>query len=308
MEIIGTHRNGTCATHWETRMPDGGVEAAIEAIRGALPRALRGRATTTFGSDEPQDWERPIVGDAPFWEVRVDLHDKGWGPVVGNLRPQPDGHLTWTAWTPYAEGDEGGWPKPGLWTSRPAPIAPPTTWEEAAARDITAAALHNLAAHAVAPHEIRSDGTIWHGGAQIRPLDEADDLRGAADALAAALETTLWRECTGHALHALRIIGVDVHVDAETLAAAQEVTMTGEGGTLVMTRGRCPRRPWEYTPAPPRVRLEMTTAAHGEESVEIRSGALHEKTRAHGHTYLIFWPGEIAGYQPRRQDVEITWR
>lgn len=308
MEITGTHRTGTCATHWETTMPDGGVEAAIEAIRGALPRALRGRATTTFGADTPQDWERPIVGDAPFWEVRTDLHDKGWGPVAGILRPQPDGRLTWTAWTPYAESDEGGWPKPGLWASRPAPIAPPATWEEAAARDITAAALHDLAAHAVAPHEIRSDGVIWHGGAQIRPLDDADDLRGAADALAAALETTLWRECTGHALHALRIIGVDVHVDAETLAAAQEVTMTGEGGTLVMTRERCPRRPWEYTPAPPRVRLEMTTEAHGVERVEIRSGALWEKTRASGHTYLIFWPGEIAGYQPRRQDVEITWR
>ena len=106
MEITGTHRTGTCATHWETTMPDGGVEAAIEAIRGALPRALRGRATTTFGADTPQDWERPIVGDAPFWEVRTDLHDKGWGPVAGILRPQPDGRLTWVAWTPYAEGDE----------------------------------------------------------------------------------------------------------------------------------------------------------------------------------------------------------
>lgn len=308
MIITGTVTAAHSQTRWETPMPDGGVEAAIEAIRGALPRALRGRATTTFGSDEPQDWERPIVGDAPFWEVRVDIHDKGWGPVVGWLRPQPEGRLAWRAWAAYAEGDEARWPKPGLWSSRPEPITPPMTWEEAVARDITAAALQNLAAHAVAPHEIRSDGVIWHGGAQIRPLDEADDLRGAADALAAALETTLWRECTEHALHALRIIGVDADVDAETLAAAQEVTMTGEGGTLVMTLERCSRRPWEYTPAPPRVRLEMTTAAHGEESVEIRSGALWEETRASGHTYLIFWPGEIAGYQPRRQDVEITWR
>lgn len=307
MEITGTHRTGTCATHWETTMPDGGVEAAIEAIRGALPRALRGRATTTFGSDAPQDWERPIVGDAPFWEVRTDLHDKGWGPVAGILRPQPDGRLTWTAWTPYAEGDEGGWPETGLWSSRPAPIVPPTTWEEAAARDITAAALHDLAAHAVAPHEIRSDGVIWHGGVQIRPLDEADDLRGAAAALAAGLEAAIWRECTEHSLHALRIIGVDVHVDAETLAAAQEVTMTGEGGTLVMTLERCGRA-WNGTPTKPRVRLKMTTDAHGEERTSVRSGALWEKTRASGHTYLIFWPGEIAGERPRHQGVKITWQ
>ena len=307
MEITGTHRTGTYATHWETTMPDGGVEAAIEAIRGALPRALRGRATTTFGADTPQDWERPIVGDAPFWEVRTDLHDKGWGPVAGILRPQPDGRLTWAAWTPYAEGDEGGWPKPGLWSSRPAPIVPPTTWEAAASRDITAAALHDLAAHAVAPHEIRSDGVIWHGGTQIRPLDDADDLRGAAAALAAGLEAAIWRECTEHALHALSIIGVDVDVDAETLAAAQEVTMTGEGGTLVMTLERCGRA-WNGTPTKPRVRLEMTTDAHGEERTEVRSGALWEKTRARGHTYLIFWPGEIAGEPPRQQGVEITWR
>lgn len=308
MEIIGTYRTGTCATHWETRMPDGGVEAAIEAIRGALPRALRGRATTTFGADSPQDWERPIVGDAPFWEVRVDIHDNGWGPVAGILRSQPGGRLTWRAWTAYAEDDESRWPKTGRWASRPAPIAPPTTWEEAVARDITAAALHDLAAHAVAPHEIRSDGAIWHGGAQIRPLDEADDLCGAADALATALETTLWRVCTERALHALKIIGVDVDVDAETLAAAQEVTMTGEGGTMTMTLERCHRRPWEYTPSQPRVRLTLTTDVHGEERTSVRSGSLWDETRGRWHTYLIFWPGEVAGEPPRHQGVEITWK
>ncbi len=308
MIITGTKTAAHSQTRWETTMPDGGVEAAIEAIRGALPRALRGRATTTFGAETPQDWERPFVGDAPFWEVRVDLHDKGWGPVVGWLRPHPGGRLTWRAWTAYAEGDESYWPKEGGWPSRPAPLAPPTTWEEAVARDITAAALQDLAAHAVAPHEIRSDGVIWHGGAQIRPLDEADDLRGAADALAAALEAAIWRECTEHTLHALRIIGVDVDVDAETLADAQEVTMTGEGGTLVMTRERCPRRPWEYTPAPPRVRLTLTTEAHGKERTSVRSGALWEKTRGRGHTYLIFWPGEVAGEPPRHQEVKISWR
>lgn len=307
MKINDTHRTGTCATQWATTMPDG-VEAAIEAIRAALPRALRGRATTTFGADTPQDWERPIVGDAPFWEVRVDLHDEGWGPVAGILRPQPDGSLTWVAWTPYAEGDEARWPETGLWASRPTPIAPPTSWEEAVARDITAAALHDLADRAVAPHEIRSDGAIWHGGAQLRPLDGADGLRGAADVLAAALETTLWRVCTERALHALTIIGVDVHVDAETLAAAEEVTMTGEGGTMTMTRGRCRRRPWEYTPAPPRVRLTLTTDAHGEESIEVRAGALWAEVRREDGPFLTFWPGEVAGERPRHQEVKITWR
>ena len=308
MEITGTHRTGTCATHWETTMPNGGVEAAIEAIRGALPRAVGGRDTTTFGADTPPEWERPCVGDAHFWVVRTDLHDKGWGPVAGILRPQPDGRLTWVAWTPYAEGDEGGWPKPGLWSSRPAPIVPPTTWEEAVARDITAAALHDLAAHAVAPHEIRSDGAIWHGGTQMRPLDDADDLRGAAAALAAGLEAALWAVCTRRVVRALRIIGVDVHVDAETLAAAQEVTMTGEGGTLVMTLERCGRA-WNGTPTKPRVRLEMTTDVYGEERTEVRSGALWRETTQDGDfSPLTFWPGDVAGPRPRHQGVEITWR
>ena len=125
MIITGTKTAAHSQTRWETTMPDGGVEAAIEAIRGALPRALRGRATTTFGAETPQDWERPFVGDAPFWEVRVDLHDKGWGPVVGWLRPHPGGRLTWRAWTAYAEGDESYWPKEGGWPRRAAgPVAP----------------------------------------------------------------------------------------------------------------------------------------------------------------------------------------
>lgn len=124
MEIIGTHRTGTCATHWDTNMPDGGVEAAIETIRAALPRALRGRATTTFGADSPQDWERPIVGDAPFWEVRVDIHDNGWGPVAGILRSQPGGRLTWRAWTAYAEDDEVALAQEGQLVQPPRPPRP----------------------------------------------------------------------------------------------------------------------------------------------------------------------------------------
>ena len=51
----------------------------------------------------------------------------------------------------------------------------------------------------------------------------------------------------------------------------------------------------------------MTTDAHGEERTSVHSGALWEKTRASGHTYLIFWPGEIAGERPRHQGVKITW-
>lgn len=289
-------------------MPAGGVDEAVAAIRAVLPRALRGRATVVFGAEGPEEWERPLVGDAPFWTVRVALHDDGWGHVVGSLRPRPGGRLGWSAWCAHAEGDESYWPAPGQWTSQPDPVAPPASWEKAVARDITAAALWDLAQHAVAPHEIRSDGVIWHGRAQLRPLDGADDLRGAAAALAAGLEATVWAVCTRRVVRALRIIGVDVDADEEALAAAQEVTLTGPAGTLTMTLEHCGRA-WNKTPTPPRVKLTMVTDAHGEEHTTVRSGALWRETTDDGRfAPLTFWPGDVAGPRPRRQGVRIAWR
>jgi hypothetical protein len=301
MEIVDKSREDRFTTRWETKMPEGGIDEVFKSIRGALPRALRGESTTIFvKGEEPEDWGLPVEEDNLSWDVYLSARSGSRGCVIGFLSLQGGGILTWNARSAYAEGDERYWPSRRVGhPSHPKPVTPLSSWEEAVARDITAAALHRVAERAVAPHGMRSDGVIWHGGAQFRPLDEADDLHGAAEVLASGLEETLWRNSVSYLSDIFR-------TDIESLLGAKEVTLTTSKGSLTMTRGRCKKVSWSGMPLSPRTSLTMITDTYGRERGEMALGATWHHVDNKGHNFVLSCIRDVTNRY--RLSGQITWK